>query len=163
MAEHTEEPWVVPIDQGFHSTKGIRIHGSGGRPNLIATTFLGTREDKANAHRACATVNACAGIPTQALEDGVVKEMREALTNIVLQHDAGRALTEELELKPARAALDKADEEVEKVRDRPIVKEGNRRKCTWFETTCSFADSENRCMKRGRCRYKAEKEVGHGQ
>ena len=39
--------------------------------------------DEANARRICAAVNACAGIPTEALEQGVVGDLRQALDGLL--------------------------------------------------------------------------------
>jgi hypothetical protein len=41
--------------------------------------------DEANARRLCAAVNACQGIGTEALEQGVIRELREALDYLLAQ------------------------------------------------------------------------------
>lgn len=68
--EHTPEPW-----------KAENEHDIVGGRDYIATLAYTTAEDKiaANAHRICAAVNATVGIPTEALESGIIQRQREAL------------------------------------------------------------------------------------
>ncbi len=72
-AQHTPGPW---------SRNGNRIHGESG--SLVATIayFREASIEIGNARRIVACVNACEGISTEALEAGVVKELREALEGI---------------------------------------------------------------------------------
>jgi hypothetical protein len=76
-AAHTPEPWYVstladntPVVQSATLEEDNFICQVEGRDN---------DEAHANARRICAAVNACGGIPTEALEQGVVRELVEAL------------------------------------------------------------------------------------
>lgn len=68
MAEHTKGPWRV-------GSSGRTV--SAGFGQRVATI---TDRDEAgtNARRICAAVNACEGIPSAALEAGVVKDLLAA-------------------------------------------------------------------------------------
>ena len=71
MSDHTKEPWVIRNGCIFSDQ---RMH---------AIVVLGTNKvDTANAKRIGACVNALAGIPNSALEEGVVREMIEMLKRI---------------------------------------------------------------------------------
>lgn len=59
--EHTPEPWDVVI----HSMSGIQIRSDFERIALIASCG---GEGNANARRIVACINACAGIPTETIE-----------------------------------------------------------------------------------------------
>jgi hypothetical protein len=61
--------------------------------------------DEATPKRACAAVNACAGIPTSALESGVIAEMRAVILELL---NAGIYRTFRLDEKHV-AARDKAE------------------------------------------------------
>ncbi len=64
------------------------IRGQDGGPvALVLMAGYTKAEGRANARRLVACWNACEGIPTAALEDGVVGEMLEALEN--LENDNG--------------------------------------------------------------------------
>lgn len=67
--EHTAGPWVATRDE-FAGQAGISLKGRDTEVNIIA--FLWTKdvenEQEANARRIVACVNACDGIPTEALE-----------------------------------------------------------------------------------------------
>jgi hypothetical protein len=87
---HTPEPWHYetaysitsifapdPTGQNPYGTYVAEIDGQDvGRDTTRA-------QHEANARRIVAAVNACAGIPTQALEQGVVAELLEVLQAIV--------------------------------------------------------------------------------
>ena len=63
----------------------------------------------ANAYRFCAAWNACEGIPTEALEAGVVKDMLEALHNMIeLARPYMRDDVQLQAIQDARAAIAKA-------------------------------------------------------
>lgn len=75
MKEYNE-PWEkLPLDNGFGVVVGEVFEDASG------DAFAQFRSES-KASRALSCVNACAGIPTEALEAGVVKEMVEALENI---------------------------------------------------------------------------------
>ena len=90
-AGHTPEPWLRD-GLGIYA-----LHHNGdyenGKPYLVnrfyasvqaCTNQGGTMEEAyANARRIVAAVNGCEGIPTEALESGVVGKMREALEKCV--------------------------------------------------------------------------------
>lgn len=66
---HTPEPWY----EG-HSSSGQGIVISENDGKSIAVTY-----DDKDASRIVACVNACTGIPTEALEAGVIGEVKDAL------------------------------------------------------------------------------------
>ena len=60
---------------------------AGGRPPILVTEVIQSCTDQPaleNARRIVACVNACAGIPTEELEQGVVQALIEALERIVI-------------------------------------------------------------------------------
>jgi hypothetical protein len=73
--DHTPEPWRIhrlnngwPVITGdAHDIADLRYNGKG------------LAHVEANARRICAAVNACKGISTEALEQGIVAELLEAL------------------------------------------------------------------------------------
>jgi hypothetical protein len=74
---HTPEPWTynhmaVVQDARGRIVADCEIVAGGDSDGL-------PEEEVANARRICAAVNACRGIPTGALEQGVVGELLEAL------------------------------------------------------------------------------------
>lgn len=89
-AKHTPEPWQVSTLDG----KTV-VHDTGDRPGLqgvprmqaVVTPRLVVDDETttANAYRIVAAINATAGIPTEALEQGVVAELLAAC-----QEAAGR-------------------------------------------------------------------------
>ncbi len=87
---HTAEPWKT--DQFY-----IVADVPGGRPGgeVIVQCYPTTSRyanrplNIANARRIVAAVNACEGIPTEALEEGAVKDLLEALTVFVVIRDNG--------------------------------------------------------------------------
>lgn len=68
MMEHTLEPWT--IDRYDGSDKWITIPQPGVR---VDYDDVDPDEASANARRVIACVNACAGIPTEALEGELLK------------------------------------------------------------------------------------------
>ncbi len=75
MSKHTPTPW------GFGSGLHVRKVEKGHKDRSIIGTFsthLGREEMEANGRRIVAAVNACEGISTKALEEGVVKDLLEA-------------------------------------------------------------------------------------
>ena len=68
-----------PSDFNVASFSGRSVCSTGGYSDNNPETY---DENKANARRICAVWNACEGIPTEALEAGVVKDMLEALVEI---------------------------------------------------------------------------------
>jgi hypothetical protein len=86
---HTPEPWAAHYGSGKIYTEtfypGVnhtkKVVAEVKAHDLYQNTH-NTSEAEANARRIVAAVNACAGIPTEALEQGVIAEMLSAL------HDA---------------------------------------------------------------------------
>ncbi len=78
MSQHTEGPWMLfegtpcvgPVVAVLGGGQGIAMCGMRARP---------PEEAMANARRVVAAVNACQGIPTEALEGGLVVQMLAAL------------------------------------------------------------------------------------
>lgn len=91
MTKHTPEPWTIkralaPVDGAYDWAIGAEIDDAG--PYCIGEVVGRAAEDvwlpsKANAARIVACVNACAGVPTAALENGAVKTALEALEQII--------------------------------------------------------------------------------
>ena len=85
QGKHTKGPWVTEVDLPYAVQP--RIHAGAGHDEKLIACFGNVEpnaqdEWEANATRACAAVNACEGIPTEALEAGVVKDMLGALRNL---------------------------------------------------------------------------------
>ena len=90
MAAHTPEPWTVDGTKAL-GAYGVWTdyathpgHDGAGYGSLICSFELSSphisREQRdANSQRICAAVNACQGIPTAALESGVVADLLAAL------------------------------------------------------------------------------------
>lgn len=84
--KHTPEPWAIDPDDrpNMHWNNHIVSEAN---PN-IAICFMahdGTEQNErgeANARRVVACVNACAGIPTEALESGEARSVRDELATI---------------------------------------------------------------------------------
>lgn len=77
MPDWTPEPWKVGPYPEFSHNKVVCITNT--ETYVFSDTAIGEDEDQANAERIVACVNACAGISTEALEQGVVKELYEQL------------------------------------------------------------------------------------
>jgi hypothetical protein len=78
---HTPEPWEQDSNDFF----AVTADNDG---LLVAETEIHDRTDEecsANARRIVAAVNACEGIATQALEQGVIAELLEALDYLLEQ------------------------------------------------------------------------------
>ncbi|KKN14749.1 hypothetical protein LCGC14_0993020 [marine sediment metagenome] len=115
MAAHTEEPWGkerYDISNPFApSIPHIFIEGGG---RTIADVGLWTdlaAKQEANAARILAAVNACAGLSTEALERGVVKDLLAACGSVVklwIPRDNGQVVILRAALDEAQAALSKA-------------------------------------------------------
>ena len=69
MPEHSPEPWTSNVCAGFGGPTGIL--GSDHQPVIIGEDWT---ISNANMGRINACVNACKGIPTEALEAGVIDE-----------------------------------------------------------------------------------------
>ncbi|WP_296763766.1 hypothetical protein [Sediminimonas sp.] len=85
-AKHTREPWQAI---------GLAIYTDRGTPGIetwVANIKRGRADsvEVADARRIVACVNACKGIPTDALESGVIRDLLEALEN--LENDDGKAM-----------------------------------------------------------------------
>lgn len=93
---HTKEPWRV-CGRTVSGPKGLLIEDSYGE--AIAVVHEGGCDDEADARRIVAAVNACAGIPTDALESGVARQVLdeiEAAVKLEKQRDELLAALEEL-------------------------------------------------------------------
>jgi hypothetical protein len=76
-ATHTPEPWWID-DDGFIAAGSGDTYCTVADPHCRPTADCGEEND-ANARRIVAAVNACEGLSTEALEQGVVAELLEAL------------------------------------------------------------------------------------
>ncbi len=78
MTQHTPEPWnykVAEWENIYGKVYGnLAIVNAQCQEMFRSTRLLPYEEQEANAHRIVACINACAGIPTEALETGVVQE-----------------------------------------------------------------------------------------
>ena len=84
---HTPEPWEVIPARGT-----MLAHVMGGdhcRLALLDDCHADQRERDANARRLVAAVNACQGIGTEALEQGVVDELLQACRMVVERWEQG--------------------------------------------------------------------------
>lgn len=80
-ASHTPEPWVTVTDE---DTGEIEVRPAADASGWVYQTVAQVGrddipEDVANARRIVAAANACEGISAEALEAGVIAEMRSAL------------------------------------------------------------------------------------
>jgi hypothetical protein len=72
MRQHTAEPWRV----GYLDNGQTAIHGASG---LVAALEAGYQQKRdADAARIVASVNACKGIPTAVLSEGLLEELIQA-------------------------------------------------------------------------------------
>lgn len=106
---HTPEPWFV-ADVGEHIAIGIPIEK--GCVCRIKNTVSGegiNDEDRANAHRIVACVNACAGIPTDDLNEVTEKGMTIFNVCEAAEHGLKQRDTLLAALKASRATLERAN------------------------------------------------------
>lgn len=107
MSKHTPEPWLyqrmATIEEKYSigNSPNSRLTGEG-----QVTAFIGSKD---NASRICAAVNACAGIPTEALEQGVVQNLIDAASDLIsdlynVSHNFGM----KLHIQQLREAIVKA-------------------------------------------------------
>jgi hypothetical protein len=90
---HSPEPWHVEPLQADHGGSIAICNREQGILAVIPplneddepdeSTTLRHPCDEANARRICAAVNGCQGISTEALEQGVVRELLEALRDLL--------------------------------------------------------------------------------
>ena len=76
MNKHTPAPW-------YSKRNYILWNHPDGTTYCVADVNNATYFDENNAKRICLCVNACTGIPTEALESGVVMEMISTLDNVI--------------------------------------------------------------------------------
>jgi hypothetical protein len=116
-AQHTQEPiglkglrshnWTVDTD-GENSVQFIGPKGKLPICAVVVNSAFGKDHIlDANTARLAAAWNACTGIPTEALEAGVVADMRSALENLIIAIGMGWDLDGVLEV--AEAALAKLE------------------------------------------------------
>lgn len=75
MSKHTPEPWVkAELSASGRAVVLVRTEDAG-RVETLAQFFGPYAHD--NAVRTAAAINACTGIPTNALKEGAVKELVE--------------------------------------------------------------------------------------
>lgn len=82
--EHTPEPWRI-TGQSCRDYEGAEI-GTGNKTIAVILTADAvevTEEERANARRIVAAVNACKGLGTEALERGVIAEFRHILSELL--------------------------------------------------------------------------------
>ena len=83
-ATHTPGPWRI-TGQSCRDYEGAEI-GTGNKTVAVILTADAvevTQEERANSRRIVAAVNACQGISTEALERGVVDELRHILRELL--------------------------------------------------------------------------------
>lgn len=87
MSKHTKEPWRTDAPSGFPGDV------MAGKEMIARTTITEQSNAKANARRIVACVNACAGISTEVLEQGIdavfglAHDMRQERNALVRQRD----------------------------------------------------------------------------
>jgi len=110
---HTKEPWYVSGTKIKSRQKSIITE----EDTAIIECFgaMSGDDTTSDRFRIVAAVNACAGITTEALEGGVVKEVLEALKDIVfqtsLEKDGFTVIRDDAVVDRARAAIAKAEGE----------------------------------------------------
>ena len=107
---HTPEPWIIHsiVDPVSKKTRIDEIMTNDKR-RIAEFDFLDDPGvEAANVRRAVACVNACAGIGTEALEQGAVAELVNALERICDSNVAPLAFAGVYEI--ARAAVDKVNQ-----------------------------------------------------
>ena len=77
---HNPEPWWLD-DYGFIASGSGDTYCTVADPHCRPTADYGD-ENEANGHRIVAAVNACKGISTEALHQGVIAEMIEVLQQV---------------------------------------------------------------------------------
>jgi hypothetical protein len=89
---HTPEPWHYETDYSITTIFAPDPTGQDPYGTYVAEIdgqdvgrFASREQHEANARRLCAAVNACQGISTEALERGVIRELREALDYLLTQ------------------------------------------------------------------------------
>ncbi len=116
-APHTPEPWdcdgrtimyATPDESGEMTMIEVSTNVTEAGWDTVAFVEAIWPGADANARRICAAVNACKGIPTEALEQGVIRELLEALDYLLAQTvdqdlKYGIALTEGEEHAQAKA------------------------------------------------------------
>lgn len=90
QTSHTPEPWhyqmeyrvttIFAPDQTGENTDGTYIAEIDGQD---VGRFTTNEQHEANARRICAAVNACQGIPTEALESGPIRELLMLIAEIL--------------------------------------------------------------------------------
>jgi hypothetical protein len=78
--EHTPGPWHVGTDGNVYT--GITEGRLVATVSHVTNGVFEESSKPGNSRRIVATINACQGFPTEALEAGVVKELVDALTDI---------------------------------------------------------------------------------
>ena len=86
---HTPEPWHYQMDYSIWTIAAPDPTGQNPYGAYIAEIdgqdvgrFATCEQHDANARRICAAVNACKGISTEAMEQGVVRQLMEALEDL---------------------------------------------------------------------------------
>ena len=108
MSEHTPEKWEVGPS---HVIKHIYQNEHNQRCTAFIGEMLGgiDANPEANARRLVACVNACEGIPTEALEGGVIGELMDALQSMIDPIERGWMVTDwDLRMSTGKAAITKA-------------------------------------------------------
>jgi hypothetical protein len=112
--KHTGEPWEKDYGGTIGHIKSTAPNGRNNTPTVCKyiynphqLDFLTEEEIEANGERIPACVNACAGISNEALDDGVIGKLVEALiimgkenTSYQQRHDNCRKLIEKIKGKP---------------------------------------------------------------
>lgn len=121
--KHTPEPWRADIHKGGEYIGQIEGRDSNHphdpqyiRTIAVVLKYAGQAEGEANLERIVACVNACKGRPTKALEEGVIKELLEALKtyiHIPVLPDIGSENNLIKAINKAQAAIAKAEGEAD--------------------------------------------------
>lgn len=110
---HTKEPWKYGKELTARSGEWLISMDAGdrGRGIPICETRPASGDEQANARRIVACVNACAGIPTEQLESGEARSVRDELADIAMLEkqrdellDALERMVRLLEIEDARLA-----------------------------------------------------------
>jgi hypothetical protein len=107
VARHTPGPWAIRGDRDDCDGLSVIQQATGRLICVVESTFGYATADEADARRIAAAVNACEGIRTEALEAGVLRQMREAIERLAYdaRGDQDNPLIRDKTLESADRAL----------------------------------------------------------
>jgi hypothetical protein len=111
---HQTLPTTAHTPETWHVHNHVHIHGPAGQPIATIQGNFGDAAKIANARRIVAAVNACQGIATESLEQGVVREFLTEIMRLLsnAEYADGQAivLTQDCEALEAAIAMAKGQQ-----------------------------------------------------